>query len=62
MTNDNHRIGDGPCTVVLWRDRQPAILSGLDRYPKVGDRFVADGELWRVVDARGSYICEREPS
>jgi hypothetical protein len=48
------RIGDGPWTVVLWRDQQPAILSGLDRYPVVGDRMVAGGELWRVVDASGS--------
>jgi len=63
MTNDSkYSIGDGPWTVVLWCDRQPAILSGLDRYPVVGDRFEVDGELWRVVDARQSYICEREPN
>jgi hypothetical protein len=63
MTRDNgYRIGEGPWTVVLWRDRQPAILSGLDRYPVVGDRFEVSGELWWVVDARESYICEREPS
>jgi len=42
MTNDNHRIGDGPCTVVLWRDRQPAILSGLDRYPVIGLKWMAN--------------------
>lgn len=48
--------------MVLWRDQQPAIISGLDRYPEVGDRFVLDGELWRVVDASQSYNCEREPS
>ena len=54
MTKDEYRIGDGPWTVVLWRDRQPAILSGLDRFPVVGDRFEVDGELWRVVDARRS--------
>jgi len=28
----------------------------------VGDRFEVDGELWRVLDARRSYICEREQS
>ena len=44
MTKDNkYRIGDGPWTVVLWRDRQPAILSGLDPYPVVGDRLEVDG-------------------
>jgi hypothetical protein len=56
------RIGDGPWAVVLWRDQQPAILSGLNRYPLLGDRFVVGGELWRVVYAKESYICEREPS
>ncbi len=48
--------------MVLRRDQQPAILTGLDRYPVVGDRLEVNGELWRVVDARQSYICEREPS
>ncbi len=43
MMRIEHRIGDGPWTVVLWRDRQPAILSGLDCYPVVGDRFEVDG-------------------
>ena len=44
MIKDNEsRIGDGPWTVVLWRDRQPAILSGLDRFPVGGDRFEVDG-------------------
>ena len=63
MTKDiKHRIGDGPWTVVLWRDRQPVILSGLDRYPVVGDRFDVDGELWRVVEVSDRWVCEREPS
>jgi len=39
------RMGDGPWIMVLWCDRQPAILSGLDCYPVVGDRFEVDGEL-----------------
>jgi hypothetical protein len=43
MPNGTHRIGNGPWTVVLWRDLQPAILSGLDRYPLVGDRFEVGG-------------------
>jgi len=62
MIKDKYRIGDGPWTVVLWRDGQPAIQSGLDRYPVVSDRFEVDGQLWRVVDASRSYDCEREPS
>ena len=62
MIKHEYRIGDGSWTVVLWRDQQPAILSGLDRYPVVGDRFEVGGELWRVVYARRSFDCEREPS
>jgi hypothetical protein len=38
------------------------MISGLDRFPILGDRFEVNGELWRVVGARESYICEREPS
>ena len=62
MTKDEYPVGDGPWTVVLWRDRRPAILSGLDRYPVVGDRFEVGGELWRVVEIYDRIICEREPS
>jgi len=31
MTTNNpeQRIGDGPWTVVLWREKQPAIITGL---------------------------------
>ena len=56
------RVGDGPWTVVLWFEKQPAIVTGLDRWPVVGDCFEVGGAMWWVVDARGSYICEREPS
>ena len=37
------------------------MLDDLDEWPKVSDRLVIDGELWRVVDAKRSYLCEREP-
>ena len=53
---------EGRWTVVLWCDRQPAILSGFDRWPVVGDCFEVDGEVWRVVDASRSYLAEREAS
>ena len=55
-------VGDGPWTVVLWCKKRPAIISGLDRYPVVGDQFDVGDEMWRVVDTTGSYICERESS
>ena len=56
MIKQEYRIGDGPWTVVLWRERQPAILSGLDRYPVVGDRLEVDGELWRVVEISDRFL------
>jgi hypothetical protein len=49
MTKDSYRVGNGPRTVVLWRGRQPAILSGLDRFPVVGDRLEVDGVRWVQV-------------
>jgi len=53
MVNDrDYRIGDGPWTVVLWRDRKPAILSGLDRYPVVGLRWTAFVEFKCTRSAR----------
>jgi len=57
-TKDEHRIGDGPWTVVLWRDRQPATLSGLDRFPMVGDRFEVGGELWRVTEVSDRWSSD----
>ena len=35
------------------------MIEGLEHYPVVGDQFEVDGEIWRVVNATGSYICER---
>ena len=56
-----HRVGDGPWTIVLWCEGRPAIFTGLDRWPEVGDCIDVEGAVWRVVDARGSYIAERKP-
>jgi len=41
QTNDNkHRIGDGPRQIPVWlRREEPLMLTGLDEYPKVGDRY-----------------------
>jgi hypothetical protein len=56
---DTRRVGDGPKRSSMWLDGVPCMVTGLNAWPKVGDRLVIDGELWRVVDARRSYICER---
>ncbi len=62
MTAPEITAGSGPWTVVLWCDRQPAILSGLDRWPAVSDCFEVAGEVWRVVDDSGNYTCTRGPN
>ena len=56
------RVGDGPRCYAVWLDGWPVFLDGLEGLPHIGDRFVIDGGLWRVVDATGSYLCDREPA
>ena len=64
MTRDNkYRIGDGPRQIPVWlRTEEPVELTGLDDYPKVGDRYAIDSELWRVVEISDRFVLEREPS
>ncbi|MDB4306168.1 hypothetical protein N9980_01220 [bacterium] len=57
---DIRRVGDGPRRYAVWLDHWPVFLDGLDGLPHIGDGFEVKGAMWRVVDARGSYICERE--
>ena len=59
---DTRTVGNGPYRTAMWLDGKPCMVTGLREWPKVGDRLEIDGVLWRVVDARRSYICEREPS
>ena len=37
-------------------------VTGLDAWPKVGDRLEIDGELWRVVEVSDRWVLEREPN
>ena len=46
----------------VWLDGVPVILAGLEEWPKIGDRFEVDGEVWRVVEIHHRILCEREPS
>ena len=52
MINDNKcRIGDGPRQIPVWlRREEPLMLTGLEEYPKVGDRYEIDGVLYRLVE------------
>jgi len=46
----------------MWLDGTPCIVKGFHEWPKVGDRYVVGGELWRVVEVSDWWVCEREPS
>lgn len=50
-----------PKRTAMWLDGVPCVVEGLDEWPKVGDRLVIDGELWRVVAVSDRWVCEREP-
>ena len=54
--------GSGPKRTSMWLDGAPCMVTGLDAWPKVGDRLKIDGELWRVVEISDRWVCEREPS
>ena len=55
-TLDIRKVGDGLLTVQLLLGSRIVTFKGLTDCPRVGDQFEIDGELWRVVDARRSYI------
>jgi hypothetical protein len=44
----------------MWLDGEPCIVKGFIEWPKVWDRHLIDGELWRVVDVSDRWVCERE--
>ena len=56
------RVGNGPKQSAMWLDGTPCIVKGFHEWPKVGDRYVVGGELWRVVEVSDWWVCEREPS
>jgi hypothetical protein len=59
---DTRSVGDGQKQTTAWLDGAPCMVKGLEEWPRVGDRYVIDGELWRVVKISDRIICEREPS
>ncbi|MCP4901556.1 MAG: hypothetical protein GY906_31725 [bacterium] len=53
-------IGDDPVSAVLWLGPEPVSVAGLERWPRVGDRYVICGEPWRVAEETDRWICKRE--
>ena len=59
---DTPTAGNGPKRTAMWLDGEPYMVTGLDAWPKVGDRLEIDGKLWRVVEVSDRFVLEREPS
>ena len=59
---DIRSAGNDPKQSAMWLDGVPCMVEGFHEWPKVGDRLVIDGLLWRVVEVNDRWVCEREPS
>jgi len=59
---DIRSAGSGTKRTSMWLDGTPYMVTGLDAWPKVGDRLVIDGELWKVVEVSDRFKLERESS
>ena len=47
----------------VWlRREEPLVLTSLDQYPKVGDRHLIDGVLYRLVEISDRWVWEGETS
>ncbi len=43
-------------------DGVPCIVKGFTKWPKVGDRHLINGVLYRLVEIGGRGVWEREPN
>ena len=57
---DIRRAGTGPKQAAIWLDDEPCIVKGFYEWPKVGDRLVIDGKLYRLVEISDRWVWERE--
>ena len=57
-----HRLGDGEKRIALWLAGTPILAIGLERWPRVGDRFEIAGEFWHVVEITDRVLCDRGAS
>ena len=47
---DIRSAGDGPNRTAMWLDGVPCIVEGFHEWPKVGERHVIDGVLYRLIE------------
>jgi len=59
---DIRSAGNGPNRTPMWLDGMPCMVTGLDEWPKGGDRYVIDGVLFRLVEIIDRWVWERVAS
>ena len=59
---DIRTVGDGPRQTAMWLDGTPCMVTGLDEWSKVGDRYENYCGLWRVEKVSDRVVLTREPS
>jgi len=57
---DTRTVGNGPKSSAMWLDGVPSIVKGFTEWPKVGERHVIDGVLYRLVEISNKWIREKE--
>jgi len=55
-------VGNGPKRSAMWLDGVPCMVEGFHEWPKVGERHVIDGVLYRLVEISDRWKWEREPN
>jgi hypothetical protein len=59
---DTRTAATGPKRTAVWLDGEPCIVKGFTEWPKVGQRHVIDGLLYRLVEISDQWVWERETS
>jgi len=59
---DIRSAGDGPQSSAMWLDGVPCIVTGFTEWPKVGEKHLIDGLLYRLVEISDRWAWEKEPS
>jgi hypothetical protein len=59
---DIRRAGNGPKKSAMWLDGVPCMVTGFHEWPKVGERHLIDGVLYRLVEISNRWVWDREPS
>ena len=59
---DIRNVGDGPKRTAMLLDGVVCMVEGFHEWPKVGERHLIDGVLYRLVEISDRWIWEREAS